>query len=357
MAKWERELLERKRANARAASCRRTPQPRLAVQTTRTWRTSEESHNQVICGAHSNLALSLLTFLCLISLATHSQAQNRGVYPLGMSATNSGITPESGFTYSNQLLFYSRDEVKDEHGATLPITGSNSVLMDMNSLIWVSKNKILGGAHYSAIATLPFAKNDLTSDIHGPISGGGGFADSFYVPLIFGWNRKRVGLRILYGFLAPTGRFAAGATNNVGSGYWTNTLSSGQTVYVTKDKSWALSAYEMYEFHSTQEGTGTHPGGTFDLDYSLLRTFIFTKGPSLQIGIAGYEQRQTTATTGPAITPEETTERYAVNALGVASHVTFPKRKVNLGVKFFEEFANRSTFQGFSLQVSGSVSF
>ena len=72
---------------------------------------------------------------------------------------------------------------------------------------------------------------------------------------------------------------------------------------------------------------------------------------------AGYEQRQTTATTGPAIAPEETTERYAVNALGVASNVTFSKRKVNFGLKFFEEFANRSTFQGFSLQVSGSVSF
>jgi hypothetical protein len=279
------------------------------------------------------------------------------VYPLGMSATNSGVTPESGFTYSNQLLFYSRDEVKDEHGATLPITGSNSVLMDMNSLVWVSRKEFFGDARLSAFATLPFAKNDLTSDLHGNISGGRGFADSYYVPFVLGWNKERAAIRILYGFLAPTGRFAAEADNNVGSGYWTNALSSGQTFYLTKGKTFAFSAYEMYEFHSTQEGTRTHPGQTFDLDYSLTRTFTLTKAIALQVGVVGYEQRQTTATTGQAVTPEEASQRYSVNALGVTSNVMFPKRKVNFGLKFFEEFANRSTFQGFSLQASGSVSF
>ena len=247
--------------------------------------------------------------------------------------------------------------MKDQNGNTLPITGNNSVLMDMNSLIWVSTKELFGRARYSAFATLPFAKNDLTSDIHGNISGGSGFADSYYVPFVLGWNKERVAIRVLYGFLAPTGRFAAGAKDNVGSGYWTNALSSGQTFYLTKNKSWGFSAYEMYEFHTTQEGTGTHPGQTFDLDYSLTRAFTFTKAPTLQIGVAGYEQRQTTATTGPAITPEETTERYAVNALGVASNVTFLKGKVNLGLKFFEEFSNRSTFQGYSLQFSGSLKF
>jgi len=326
--------------------------------------TPEENRNhdvvvrlRICTAGSSRVWLGILTIVCALMLAKESRAQSRGVYPLGMSATNSGVTPEPGFTYSNQLLFYSRDEVKDQNGNTLPITGSNSVLMDMNSLIWVSTKEFLGGARYSAFATLPVAKNDFTSDIHGNISGGSGFADSYYVPFVLGWNNQRVAIRVLYGFLAPTGRFAAGANDNVGSGYWTNALASGQTFYLTKDKSWGFSAYEMYEFHTTQEGTGTHPGQTFDLDYSLTKTLPFSKAPTLQIGIAGYEQRQTTATTGPAITPEETTERYAVNALGVASNVTFSKRKVKLGLKFFEEFANRSTFQGYSLQFSGAVNF
>jgi hypothetical protein len=107
------------------------------------------------------------------------EAQNRGVYPLGMSALNSGLMPAPGFTYTNQLLTYARDEAKDDSGSTLPISGRNTVLMDMNTIAWVSSRAaILGGAQYSASATLPFAKNDLTSNLNGNLSGGAGFADS-----------------------------------------------------------------------------------------------------------------------------------------------------------------------------------
>ena len=177
------------------------------------------------------------------------------------------------------------------------------------------------------------------------------------MPFILGWNRDRVAVRAIYGFLAPTGRFAVGANNNVGSGYWTHALSSGQTFYLTNNKRLVLSAFQMYEFHTTQEGTGIHPGETFDLDYSLVESVSVSKSLQLQIGVAGYEQRQTTAKRGPTITPDLPKERYAVNAFGFTSNLTFPRRKVSLGLKFFKEFVNRSTFQGFSLQFSGSLSF
>ena len=284
------------------------------------------------------------------------QAQNRGVYPLGMSALNSGITPASGFTYTNQLLFYARDQAKDDEGKTLPVTGLNTVVMDMNTLTWVSTKRILG-ARFSASATLPFAKNDLTSDIQGQINGGSGFADSYYLPFILGWSAARADVRVMYGFLAPTGRFAAGASNNVGSGYWTHTLSSGQTFYLTQDKRLILSTFEMYEFHTTQEGTGVHPGQTFDLDYSIMASVRRTATLALQIGAAGYEARQTTAKVGPNITPEVSSERYAVNAVGFALIAAFPKRKASLGFRYFKEFAGRATFQGYSAQVFGAISF
>lgn len=301
--------------------------------------------------------MSLLVLLSL-TLSCSAPAQSRGVYPLGMSSTNSGITPPPGFTYSNQLIFYYRNESKDQHGVAKPITGSNSVLMDMNSIIWVSERTLLGGAHYSALATLPFATNDLTTDIHGNISGGSGFADSYYVPFILGWNKERVSVRLLYGFLAPTGRFAADASNNVGSGYWTHAISSGQTFSLTSDNAWALSTFEMYEFHTTQEGTQTRPGQTFNLDYSLVRNFTFPKSSfRLQAGVTGYGARQITAHTGPAITPDLASDRYAINAIGVASQFGFPNQRLNLGFKYFDEFANRSSFQGYSLQFTAVVNF
>ncbi len=123
--------------------------------------------------------------------------------------------PESTFTYSNQFLLYTRDQAKDNEGRTLPITGNHSVILDMNTITWVSKERILG-ARYSASATLPFSKNDLTSDIQGNLSAGSGFADSYYLPVILGWSWTRVAVRTMYGFLAPTGRFSAGANDSVG---------------------------------------------------------------------------------------------------------------------------------------------
>ena len=294
----------------------------------------------------------------MLAAAGTAHAQSRGVYPLGMTAVGSGVTPDAGFTYANQLLFYSRDESKADDGATLPVSGQNAVIMDMNSFVWVSRRTFLGGAHYSAVATLPVARNQLVSDIHGQLSGGGGFADSYYLPLILGWNRERASIRALVGFLAPTGRFAEGASNNVGSGYWTPTLSSGQTLQLTRNNAVTFSAFQLYEWHTTQQGTGTKPGDTISLDYSLIRTFAFARGPTrLQIGLVGYEQSQTTAKAGPAVSEDQSRERYAINALGFVANLVFPNHRFNAGVKFFEEFGNRASYQGYSLQVSGAVSF
>jgi hypothetical protein len=287
-----------------------------------------------------------LIAMCIVITAADAAAQNRGVYPLGMSATNSGVTPAPGFSYANQLLFYSRDHARDDDGHRLDVTGDNDVLMDMNSFIWVSGRQVLGGANFSMVATLPVAKNSLTSDIKGKISGGSGFADSYYLPVILGWNRDRVSVRAMYGFLAPTGRYDPNANDNVGSGYWTHAFSSGQTMRLTADKSVVLSTFEMYEIHTTQKGTGVRPGDTFDIDYSLMKSI----GGGWQIGAVGYNARQVTAKSG-------SDDRYAVNSLGFAVSSAFPKRKASLGFKFFKEFSNRSTYQGYSLQLSGSIAF
>ncbi|HWC78083.1 MAG TPA: transporter [Blastocatellia bacterium] len=298
--------------------------------------------------------------LCVVFFAVivleHVQAQVRGVYPPGMSAINSGVTPESGFSYSNLFLFYSRDQLKGPDGEIL-VTGSNSVMMDMNSFIWVSKREFLGGAKLSLSATLPIANNSLSSDVAGAISGGGGFADSYYQPFILGWQKERAAIRAVYGFLAPTGSFNPTANDNVGSGYWTHVVASGQTFYLTKNKATSVSAFQMYEFHGTQKGTGIRPGQNLDLDYSLMQNILQRNGMRVDVGLVGYGQWQTTDKSGPTITPEQANAHYKVNSLGFASNVMLPERGVSLNLKYFREFSNRSTFQGYSLQISGSIKF
>src|SRR5215218_2012128 len=134
--------------------------------------------------------VSVVFVIAVMGLSESAEAQVRGVYPPGMSATASGVTPAPGFSYVNQLLIYSRSSMRDRDGR-VTATGSNSVILDMNSFVWVSKKEILGGAKFSMSATLPIALNSLTNDATGPVSGAAGFGDSYYQPFILGWNKER----------------------------------------------------------------------------------------------------------------------------------------------------------------------
>src|SRR5215472_1195478 len=120
-------------------------------------------------GAHLQILVAVFVWLC----ATAVQAQNRGVYPLGLSAINSGVAAQPGLTYSNSFLYYARDEQRGGNGEVLA-TGQQAVLLDMNTVLWAGREQIswLGGATYSAAATIPIANNSLSSSTQGAISGG-----------------------------------------------------------------------------------------------------------------------------------------------------------------------------------------
>jgi hypothetical protein len=310
----------------------------------------------VQCSRVRDVWPAVMAIVGMLSMAHVAEAQVRGVYPTGMSATNAGVMPDAGLTYSNLFIFNARDESKGPDGEVVA-TGTNAVMIDLNTFVGVSRGTLFGGARFSAAATLLVSNNSLASDTAGQLSAGGGFADFYFQPFILGWTTDRVAIRAAYGVLAPTGRFNADASDNVGSGYWTHAPSIGVTLFLTKDKTTTLSAFYMHEFHTVQEGTGIHPGQTADIDYSLTRTVRINDEAQLQLGVIGYGQWQTTDKTGPTITTTQGSAHYQVNALGFASNVVLPARSVSLGLKYFKEFSNRSTFEGYTLQIAGAVTF
>ena len=284
----------------------------------------------------------------------------RGLYTPGMMATNSGVLPEPGVSYEALFQLYSFDELTGPQGQTLPTNGNASVLVDQNLFTYVTKTTLLGG-HYAVAGIPPVTNNSLTSARFGALAGGAGFADSFYQPLLLGWHLNRADIQSGYAFFAPTGRFTAGATDNVGSGYWGNFLTSGETVYLTSNKGTAVSAFEGYEFHTNQKTTNLHPGQTFDVDYSVTQSVPLMdqdKHTVLQVGLVGYGQYQTTVNTGPGVDPViAANTKYRVNALGPAANLILLDRKFAVGFKYFKEFANSSTVEGHSLQISGAITF
>jgi hypothetical protein len=297
--------------------------------------------------------------IVLFSRVTPAHAQVRGLYAPGMTATNSGVLPEPGLTYQNLFLLYTFDQLKGPNGTPLPINLAASVFADANIFVWVSKKKVLNGS-YAAMAFLPFANSSLSTVAFGALAGGAGFGDSYYSPLTLGWKLSRADVEAGYGVFAPTGRFQAGASDNVGVGYWANLLTAGETVYLLKNKTLNFSSFQVYEFHTTQRETDIHPGQTFDIDYSLMQTVPWTSEMHtlLQVGIVGYGQYQTTDKSGPAVNPVTASNtRYVVNGLGGGLNIILPARKASVGVKYFTEFENSATVQGHSLQISMALTF
>jgi hypothetical protein len=300
--------------------------------------------------------IAALSLVCLLVHAESGRAQIRGLYAPGMNATNSGVLPETGLTYLAFVQPYSFDELKAPDGEKLPVNLTTSVFVAQNLFLWVSDHTILGGT-YAAFADLPIANTSLTLVRFGALQAGSGLGDSYYSPFTLGWQRSRADIQAGYGFIAPTGRFHQGASDNTGSGYWGHILSTGQTVYLTGNKATAVSAYEVYEFHGTQKDTEVHPGQTFDIDYSITQMLPLThdKHTLLQVGLVGYGQYQTTDTTRPLLNVRDT--RYKVNALGGTAGVVLPERKVSVNVKYFKEFSNEATVEGHSLQIAAGVTF
>ena len=105
--------------------------------------------------------------------------------------------------------------------------------------------------------SLNVANGSLVADIQGTnlgLSGGGaGFADTYVSPFNLGWHLSRAAVNVGYAFVAPTGRFVAGASDNVGSGYWGNNFTSGATVYLTKNKGTSANLYTDWEIHGKNE--------------------------------------------------------------------------------------------------------
>ena len=129
--------------------------------------------------------------LLIVASAVPCHAQSlpplRGVYTPGFNATNSGVMPEPGLTYSNTFMDYSFDQVNCRVCGNISSTFNASVLVDVNVFMWVSKKKILG-ANFGLVAGLPITNSALSLAGLRPIAGGGGFADSFYQPVTLGWH-------------------------------------------------------------------------------------------------------------------------------------------------------------------------
>lgn len=153
------------------------------------------------------LCILVVPLLLCVSLCL---AQQKGQWVPGQYGLNAGVIPDPGFTYQNLALNYSAGQLNDSHGNRIAsVTGTYSFWVDENVFMYVPNKKILGG-YYAPFLNLNVANGSLvaalTSANLSANGGGSGLADTYVVPVNFGWHLSRADLDVGYGFFAPTGR-------------------------------------------------------------------------------------------------------------------------------------------------------
>jgi hypothetical protein len=299
------------------------------------------------------IKVEIVVLTCIfLGGASSALAQQKGQYVPGQFGLNAGVIPDPGLTYANMAVNYSASQLNGPAGNSIPgLNGTYSFWVDENIFYYVPKHKFLGG-YFMPYVALNYANGELVANITGTSlstgGGGSGFADMYVQPLNLGWRLKRVDVNVGYGFSAPTGRFTQGASDNVGSGYWGNDITSGTTLYITKNKGTTANLATAWEIHGQKSGTNITPGQAFTMEWGIGQVLPLKKDFSrlLQFGLVGYDQWQVSKSSGaliigpPPIPPiaASAIPSYSVHAIGVQSNFILPAKDLAFFFKYYDEY-------------------
>jgi len=297
-----------------------------------------------------------------------SQAQQKGQWVPGQFGLNAGVIPDPGFSYSNMAMNYSASRLNDSNGNRIQnVTGTYSFWVDGNVFTYVPKFKILG-ANFVPFAAVNYSNGSLVAYLSvmqginlGTTGAGSGLSDTYVQPLGLGWHFKRTDVTVGYGFVAPTGRFTDGASDNTGSGYWGNNITTGTTFYITKNKATSANLFTDWEAHGKTSGTDKTPGQAFTVEWGLGQVLPLKKDSSrlLQLGLVGYDQWQVsdnggTITLAGVTVPASVLPYYSAHGIGFQSTFILPKKDLAFFFKYYNEFSAKAHPQGSTIVFGGS---
>ena len=299
--------------------------------------------------------------MLLLLLAHTSAAQQKGQYLPGQFGLNAGVLPDPGLTYANITINYSADTLKDAQGHNSPVTGTYDLWAVENLFLYVPNYKFLGGRMMFGVIAPTFANGSVTLPQFGANAGGFGVADIFVQPFTLGWKLKRADIWVADGFVAPTGRYTPGASDNIGSGYWGNQVMTGTTVYLTKNKGTSANLFTDWEQHGSRAGannTSMTPGQTFTMEWGVGQVLPLDKQfrKLLQFGLTGYDQWEVSNDSGTLSSglPASVQPHYSVQAIGFQTNFIVPARHLNFYFKYLEEYSARSHVEGRTIVFGGS---
>jgi hypothetical protein len=233
-------------------------------------------------------------------------AQLNGEHVLGDTGVGNGTQPPPGVYVATLYYRYGTDTIRNADGDEVTRDPSQPGSMTLHALaptvVYVSNKKWLG-ANLGAMFVLPIANGGIEAPAFGlnrPISAGLG--DVYVVPFSLGWHTPKANFNTAFAFFAPTGRYTAGASDNIGKDMWSYELSAGTTVFLDSAKAWSLATSAYWETHTQKSDqnvtiggklsqTGVTVGDLLTLEGGVGRSFL---AGAASVGLAYYAQWKVT---------------------------------------------------------------
>jgi len=237
------------------------------------------------------LPLNALRFACLSSLAlltgqTAMATEGGGSSsPMGSDQWAIGAMPPPGLYAQVFASHYRADSLRDNRGDKVPVDFSVTADSVSPRLIWVTDQKVLGGAlAFHSIMPLVDMKIDLNSQSQNKR----GLGDMFFGSALGFHHSDKLHSLVALDVIAPTGEYDRNDLTNIGRNYWV----VEPVVAASYIDPTGLNAdiKMMYDFNMENRATNYRSGQEFHFDYSV----GWAVSPNWVVGVGGYFYRQTT---------------------------------------------------------------
>jgi hypothetical protein len=306
-------------------------------------------------------AVGAAALLCSLVLAPSAFAQYLGSNFHGDFGVNSGSQPGPGLYVAVPFAQWNADHIKDADGNT--VLGAQFQGFDVRALfptiMIVSPRKLLG-ANYGVIVAPPFSTIRPERASLQVEDSDWGFNDLYVVPLYLGWHTPRADFVAGYGFFAPTGKYEAGGSDNVGLGMWSHEVQGGTTVYLDPAKKFSVATTAYLEMHSNKKDQDLKVGRLLTLEGGVAYNVPTIGGA---FGVGYYLQNKLSDDSGAdvPVLALRALNLYGRNRLfGIGPDVTMAifQRGGTIGLinfRYLWESAGKSSFQGSTFVVGLTI--
>jgi len=256
---------------------------------------------------------SLLAGVMLLALVAAPQTIIAGeggtthVLP-GSNATLMDALPTSPGWFAKPMYLHYSGTFSAQLPTAVGLAGD--VDANVNTLVvgggYTFEQTVLGGAHYSLIAFLPYTWLDISANVQTPVgtvrrqSNVSGFGDLTVVPVALAWKTGDWQVDTLIPVYAPIGSYHQGRLGNPGLNYWTFDPTVG-VVYSNKKLGFNAMLHVGYAINTENPDTNYRSGSLLHFDGAIQQILPVGSG-FLTLGVEGFYFQQVTGDSGSGAT-------------------------------------------------------